>query len=196
MFTGIIQRTARTKSVKKSEKGIRLTIENPFGTLEVGESIALDGACLTVERFDEEGIEFYISWETINKTKFSKINLRKHLFNLERSLTPSSLMGGHIVLGHVDAVGRVVEVESDPEGKRLSIEVPTTFLRYVVYKGSIAVDGVSLTVNAVDGNRLSVYIIPHTLEKTNLSLLTPGSLVNLEFDIIAKYVERLMGKSL
>lgn len=192
MFTGIIQKTAGTRGIRREEKGLRLRIENPFGNLEVGESIALDGACLTVERFDGEEIEFYLSDETLEKTKFSKIDLSGHVFNLERSLTPSSLMGGHIVLGHVDAVGRVMEVRPDEEGRELLIEIPGDFVRYVVYKGSIAVDGVSLTVNRIEDNRISLYIIPHTIERTNLGLLKEDSPVNLEFDIIAKYVERLM----
>ncbi len=192
MFTGIIQKTAKTRGIHPEEKGLRLRIENPFGNLEVGESIALDGACLTVERFDDGEIEFYLSRETMERTKFSEIDLSSHVFNLERSLTPSSLMGGHIVLGHVDAVGRVLEVNADEEGREIVIEIPSEFARYVVYKGSIAVDGVSLTVNRIEGNRISLYIIPHTIERTNLGLLKPGSPVNLEFDIIAKYVERLM----
>ncbi len=193
MFTGIVQKTSRAKRIREEKKGLRLIIENPFGSLEIGESIALDGACLTVERFDEGEIEFYLSYETLNRTKFSMIDLSSHLFNLERSLTPSSLMGGHIVLGHVDAVGRVLEVKPDREGREIVIEIPERFARYVVYKGSIAVDGVSLTVNRIEDNRIALYIIPHTMERTNLGLLKPESPVNLEFDIIAKYVERLMG---
>ena len=192
MFTGIIQRTSRALAIKHEKEGLRLRIENPFGRLEVGESIAVDGACLTVERFDDEGIEFYLSDETMRRTKFSSIDLRNHLFNLERSLTPSSLMGGHIVLGHVDAVGTVVRVHPDEQGREFVIEIPLEFSRYVVYKGSIAVDGVSLTVNILEENRIGLYIIPHTLERTNLKLLDAGSPVNLEFDIIAKYLERLM----
>ena len=192
MFSGIVEKTAKTLDVKKEEKGLRLCIGNPYGELQVGESIALDGACLTVEKFDDKSIQFFLSDETLSRTKFSRISLKEHVFNLERSLTLNKLLGGHIVLGHVDTVGKVRRVSEDEEGRTVEIVFDSEFSRYTVYKGSIAVDGVSLTINDLGEGWISLYLIPHTLQTTNLRYLREGSPVNLEFDILAKYVERLM----
>ena len=192
MFSGIVEKTAKTLDVRKEEKGLRLWIGNPYGELQVGESIALDGACLTVEKFDEESIQFFLSQETLSRTKFSRIPLKEHIFNLERSLTLNKFLGGHIVLGHVDTVGKVRRIREDEEGRTVEIVFDSEFSRYTVYKGSIAVDGVSLTINDLGEGWISLYLIPHTLQTTNLRYLREGSPVNLEFDILAKYVERLM----
>ena len=192
MFSGIVEKTAKTKNYNILNDGILLEIENPYGLLQEGESISLDGCCLTVEKFNESSIFFFLSNETLNKTKFSKIELKNYVFNLERSLTLNKLLGGHIVLGHVDDIGDVIEIKEFENTRILKVHFNKNFRIYLVYKGSICLDGVSLTINSIYEDSFEVMLIPKTLNTTNLKFLKKGSLVNLEFDIIAKYVENLI----
>ncbi|MEO0203337.1 MAG: riboflavin synthase [candidate division WOR-3 bacterium] len=196
MFSGIIEKTAKVKSYSKVGSGILLEIENPYNSLEEGESISLDGCCLTVSSFNESSIFFFLSTETLNRTKFSRIDLINHTLNLERSLTLNKLMGGHIVLGHVDDIGEIVEIRELENTRILRVKFNRNFGKYLVYKGSVCLDGVSLTVNSLDEISFEVMIIPKTLESTNLKFLNVGDLVNLEFDIIAKYIEKLINFNL
>ncbi len=192
MFSGIIEKTSKTKKFNILDDGLLLEIENPYGLLKEGESISLDGCCLTVDKLNENSIIFFLSLETLNRTKFSKIDLREHVFNLERALTLNKLIGGHLVLGHVDDIGKVIDIFEFENTKILKIKFDKTFRKYLVYKGSICIDGVSLTVNKVYEDSFEVMLIPKTLQITNLKFLNIGDYVNLEFDIIAKYIENLI----
>ena len=192
MFTGIIEGTGKIKTVQKGKENCRLEIvvDYKLGVLSIGESIAVNGVCLTVT--SRLGNTFWadVSFETMNVTTLGNLK-SDDAVNLERPLRVGDRLGGHIVQGHVDAVGKIVSV-SDVEGvKELEIEFPPSLARYIVEKGSIAVDGVSLTVNQLTGSVFKVAIIPHTQLKTTFDDLGPGDWVNLEVDVLGKYLEQL-----
>lgn len=194
MFTGIVTAVGRIASARPRGDGLRLRIDAPgFGMDDValGDSIALQGVCHTVVAMDPGGFEVDTSAATLAVTTGLA---EGRDVNLEKSLTLADRLGGHLVSGHVDGVGTVTAFEDLGGSWRLEIEMPADLARYVARKGSIAVDGVSLTVNAVAGNRFEVNIIPHTRAVTTLRRLEAGSRVNLEVDMTARYLERLMGE--
>lgn len=194
MFTGIVTAVGRIASARPRGDGLRLRIDAPgFGMDDValGDSIALQGVCHTVVAMDPVGFEVDTSAATLAVTTGLA---EGRDVNLEKSLTLADRLGGHLVSGHVDGVGTVTAFEDLGGSWRLEIEMPADLARYVARKGSIAVDGVSLTVNAVAGNRFEVNIIPHTRAVTTLRRLEAGSRVNLEVDMTARYLERLMGE--
>jgi riboflavin synthase len=207
MFTGIITGVGRIAAIddlgSSSLHGKRLTVAAPAGYLEdvgLGDSIALNGACMTVTSLDPAGATFTIdiSAESLDKTAGLD---QPGPVNLEKALRPQDRLGGHLVSGHVDGVGTVRSFEPVGESRELRILAPGDLGKYLAYKGSITVNGVSLTVNRIadqaDGTELSINLIPHTVENTALHALKPGSRVNLEIDLIARYVERMLsaGKS-
>jgi riboflavin synthase len=193
MFTGIVQAVGRIVAVKPRTEGVQIAVE--AGTfaekdIAVGDSIALNGCCLTVVAIDAGRLSFDVSSETLNcTTGLDGIGA----VNLEKALRFSDRLGGHLMSGHIDAVGVVERVTTVAEGGSVLLEVaaPTELARFIAPKGSIAIDGVSLTVNAVDAHHFSVNLIPHTLAVTNVGALRAGARVNLEVDLIARYVERL-----
>ncbi len=193
MFTGIVQAVGRIESVTPLAQGVRLSVDT--GTLErsgiaLGDSICVQGACLTVVAIDDARLAFDVSRETLACT----VGLdAPGPVNLEKSLALGDTLGGHLVTGHVDDLGEVVAFEAAGESKRLQLRVPKDLARYVARKGSITVDGVSLTVNRVADDVFEVNLIPHTLAVTTLARLAPGAKVNLEVDLIARYVERMLG---
>lgn len=189
MFTGIIEALGKVELF--DGKRLRLALSEPL-KLAPGDSIAVDGACLTVERLGEGWFEAYLSEETLRRTKFRRVLRPGYVANLETPLTPEKFLSGHLVQGHVDAVGRVVRLVRRGEEATLEIEVPAGWEKYLVEKCSVAVDGVSLTVASLRGRRFSVAIIPETLKRTNLGMRRAGEPVNLEFDLIAKYVEKFL----
>lgn len=194
MFTGIIQSLGKIVSVESMGRDARLHIhaeEIDLSTLSVGDSIAVNGVCLTVNALDNKGFYADVSGETLSCTTFADLSVGAWI-NLEESLTPNTHLGGHFVSGHVDGVGEVVSYEEDGRSIRLSLKAPKPLCRYIANKGSICIDGVSLTVNRVDGDRFDINVIPHTLEKTTLSRYQHGTRVNLEVDLIARYLERLL----
>lgn len=194
MFTGIVTAVGRIASARPHGDGLRLRVVAPgFGMDDValGDSIALQGVCHTVVAMDPGGFEVDTSAATLAVT--SGLAEGREV-NLEKSLTLADRLGGHLVSGHVDGVGTVTAFEDLGGSWRLEIEMPAELSRYVARKGSIAVDGVSLTVNAVAGRRFEVNIIPHTRAVTTLGRLAAGSAVNLEVDMTARYLERLMGE--
>ena len=194
MFTGLIQGRGRLAARDALAKDMRFTLVTPTGFLdgvEIGASIAVNGVCLTVTRMDGNAFTADVSAATLAATTLGAL-VEGSMLNLERSLTPDSPMGGHMVSGHVDGVGHLVEHEPVGESWRMRFEVPVVLARYLARKGSVCVDGVSLTINAVEGGRFEVNIVPHTLALTNLSDLRSGDSVNIEVDLIARYVERLM----
>jgi riboflavin synthase len=195
MFTGLVEGMGEIAGLTPLAEGLRITVQPSFPAAELtlGESVALNGACLTVVALNPPAASFEVSPETLDRTTFllKKVGDR---VNLERSLRLGDRLGGHLVTGHVDGVGVLRERRQGPDHFQLKIEMPPALSRFVIEKGSIAVDGVSLTVNSCQGNAFSVNIIPFTARKTTLAALKVGDRVNLETDLIGKYVARLLGK--
>jgi riboflavin synthase len=192
MFTGLVREVGRVVSLDAaSDGGGRLRIEAGLAAA-VGDSIAVDGCCLTVVDGDRRTLAFDAVPETLARTKLGRLEPGSAV-NLEPALRAGEALGGHYVQGHVDAVGRVRAVEPEGDGCRAWLDAPPEVLRYCVEKGSVAVDGVSLTVAEVDGDGFAVALVPHTLAATTLGSLVPGQEVNLEADVLAKYVEKLAG---
>ncbi|MFD0739108.1 riboflavin synthase [Lysobacter koreensis] len=194
MFTGLIEGVG-TLAARESRGGdARLTIgvgSLPFAGVQLGESIAVNGVCLTVVAFDTHSFEADASNETLALTTLGELPTGRAL-NLERAMLPTDRLGGHLVSGHVDGVGRVLRVVEDARAQRWRFGAAQELLRYVATKGSICVDGVSLTVNAVDDAGFEVALVPHTVAHTAFATTAVGDAVNLEVDLVARYVERLL----
>ena len=193
MFTGIIEELGTVKGVRRQSEGIRLSVTAKLvmDGMKTGDSIAVNGVCLTVTEFDNISFTADVSGETVKRS-----NLGKHRagdkVNLERPMKLSDRLGGHLVAGHVDGIGVVRGVERKGGMLLFTFEVPTEVQQYLIQKGSIAIDGISLTVNKVNGNRYTVTVIPHTADMTTLGFKKTGDMVNLEADMIGKYVERFI----
>jgi riboflavin synthase len=193
MFTGIIQFIGEVAAVEARGGDIELRIAVPPGALEgvaIGDSIAVNGCCLTATRLDTAAFTADVSRETLAMTTLSEWRPGRRV-NLEKSLTVGQSLGGHYVMGHIDGVARVVSLASDARSTRVLFGVPPALARYVARKGSVAIDGVSLTVNEVEGDQFGVNLIPHTLEMTILKDYRENTAVNLEVDLMARYLERL-----
>jgi riboflavin synthase len=194
MFTGIVESLGRIDAVEEVGGDRRMTILSDgdyLAGLQSGDSVAVNGVCLTAVRLLPRGFTADLSVETLNATT-SGVWQAGTRINLERALTPAKPLGGHMMSGHVDGVGRLVELHEEARSRRLLFEAPQALARYIARKGSVAIDGVSLTVNEVDQNRFGVNIIPQTWSHTTLGGLQPGGQVNLEVDLIARYLERLI----
>ena len=191
MFTGIIEEMGIVKSIKS--KVITIEANKIFDDLKLGDSVSVNGTCLTVSSFSNKIFNADITSETLSRTNLGDLKSGFKV-NLERALTLNGRLGGHIVSGHIDGVGIVKNISKKSEDIELVIEVPTNLMKYIIEKGSVAVDGISLTVAKVDNNKnnFSVAIIPHTLKETVLYYKKAGDKVNIENDIIGKYVERLL----
>ena len=193
MFTGIVEELGRVRSVLPNEGGARFVFEasTVLGDVTVGASIAVNGCCLTVVEHDESTWAADAVIETLARTNLGEL-LAGDRVNLERPVRLADRLGGHLVQGHIDATGRVRAREPQSDGSSLvTIEAPPEVMRYVVHKGSITVDGVSLTVAELGSDSFTIAVIPHTLEVTTLGAYAPGTRVNLEADLVAKYIERL-----
>ena len=192
MFTGIVEGTGTVRAATRrgDVMAVRIDVGGLFEGLPLGGSIAVDGCCLTALRSDAQGFDVDMTEETLRRTRFDERLLPGARVNLERPMKADGRFDGHIVQGHVDGVGRVRELRRLGESAELEIEPPPALERYLVEKGSVAVDGISLTVWGIGKGAFSVAIIPYTLEVTNLREARAGRLVNLEADVIAKYVER------
>lgn len=188
MFSGIVEATASVVSVESSSQLLRIRIEKPshFNDLKVGDSIALNGICLTLEEFDETQMQFALAAETLQVTGWTADALKGRRVNLERSLRLGDRIHGHLVAGHVDGVGRIFEKRQEGESWIYGVEFPRDLAPYLWKKGSLSLNGVSLTINEVESERLWVCLIPETLRQTNLSELEPGHPVNLEMDTLAR----------
>lgn len=195
MFTGIIEETGRVASFTRAADAWKLQIaaERVTGDVAVGDSVAVNGCCLTVTRFAADHLWFDVLEETRRLTSFAQLAPGSAV-NLERSLRADSRLGGHFVSGHIDAPGRIETFEPRGQDHYLRVKVPEGQGRYLVYKGSVAIDGISLTVAEVQGDAFAVWLIPHTLAVTNLREKKAGDTVNLEFDLLAKYVEKLSAR--
>jgi riboflavin synthase len=193
VFTGLVQQVATVASLASRDGGAYLEIEAQLaGSLEPGGSVLVNGVCLTAKRVDASGFGADLSPETVGRSNLGELE-RGDRVNLELPLRLQDRLGGHVVQGHVDAVAEVAEVSSDGTARNVRLSAPPPALRYVVEKGSVTIDGVSLTVTGVDQQGFAVSLIPETLERTTLAEAGPGRRVNLEVDILAKYVEKLVG---
>jgi len=196
MFTGIIKATGEITALAKSGGDVRLSVQSvglPFSSYEVGESIAVNGVCLTAVALRDDGFDTDVSTETLDVTGLGQLAVGSTV-NLEPALSLGDRLGGHLVSGHVDCVGRVRRRAADARSTRLTIEIPAGHSRYVAKKGSICVDGVSLTINEVSGNTFDLNIIPHTAENTIIGDYSVGDSVNIEVDMLARYLERLLDR--
>ena len=195
MFTGIIEEVGRVTDIGHENENRRLTVSssNLVKELKKGDSIAVSGVCLTAVELTPKSFGADLAEETWNRTSFSRIKTGA-LVNLELPMRADGRFGGHIVQGHVDGTGKFVALDEIPGADNywLRIEIPPDLARYVIFKGSLSIEGISLTVAKVEGTEVTVAIIPHTTEMTNLKSLKPGDPVNLEVDMIAKYVEKMM----
>ena len=194
MFTGIVQGVGRIRGIEPRGGDATYWIETgdvPLSELGIGASIAVNGACLTATRLEAHAFAADLSRETLSLTTLGGLGAGARV-NIEKALVAGQPLGGHYVTGHVDGVGHVVSRYDDARSVRVEFEVPEALARYVARKGSVCVDGVSLTVNGVDGRRFDVNLVPHTLTVTTLGDLAPGRAVNLEVDIIARYLERML----
>lgn len=197
MFTGIVQDMGRIAALQAQGGDLRLTIEVSRLSLadaRTGDSIAVSGICLTALELTSKTFSADVSNETLSLTTLGQLRLGDHV-NLEPALRAGDALGGHLVSGHVDGLAEVLSVQGDARSQRVRFRVPAALSRYVARKGSVAIDGVSLTVNEVDGDVFGVNLIPHTWEVTTLGTLAPGRRVNLEIDQVARYVERLIGEA-
>ena len=192
MFTGLVQGQGEVTAVEPTGDGARLAVRSTLSAeLAPGDSVAVNGVCLTATRIDDGVFSADVMQETLRRSSLGDAAPGATV-NLELPLRATDRLGGHVVQGHVDGVGVVRRIAEEGFSRRVEIDAPQDVLRYVVEKGSIAVDGVSLTVAAVDGGGFAVALIPETLQRTSLGTARPGSRVNLEVDVLAKYVERLL----
>jgi riboflavin synthase len=196
MFTGIIKAKGTIRAMETRGGDVRLSVRSdglPWSDYERGESIAVNGVCLTAVALHEDGFDTDVSVETLDVTGLGGLDVGSTV-NLEPAISLGERLGGHLVSGHVDCTGRVVARDTDARSIRLTIEIPKAYARYVAKKGSVCVDGVSLTVNEVSGNRFELNIIPHTADVTIIDDYAVGTVVNVEVDLLARYLERLLGK--
>jgi len=194
VFTGIIEAIGEVAALQSAGGDGRLHVRSgrlDLSDVRLGDSIAVNGVCLTAVALPGDGFWADVSGETLAHTAFAALRVGSRV-NLEKALTPTSRLGGHLVSGHVDGVGEVKAVQRDGRSLRFRIKAPAELAKYIAHKGSICVDGVSLTVNAVDGAEFELNIVPHTLQETTLTGLAAGARVNLEVDVIARYLERLL----
>ncbi len=197
MFSGIIESLGRVRSIEPGEETVAIELDTGIADLALGESVAVNGVCLTVTRFDAAGTAaFFVSPETLDRTTLGTLREGSRV-NLERAVTPSTRLSGHIVQGHVDGVATLASAVPRGDAWALTLELPETLRRYCVEKGSITLDGISLTLNAIlPSDRVgwfavALMIIPHTWDHTSLGTMAPGARLNVEVDVIAKYVEQL-----
>ncbi len=193
MFTGLVEEVGKVRGILKRSGGVQLRVEcsKVIEDSKVGDSICVNGVCLTVVEVKGSSLTFFLSPETLKRSSLYLLKVGDFV-NLERALKLSDRLGGHILQGHVDATTKITGIKREGESFRFTFALPGNFAHLLVEKGSIGVDGISLTVASISPNSFSVAVIPHTYENTNLKLKRTGDLVNLEFDIIGKYVERML----
>jgi len=194
MFTGIIQAQGNIKEIRASNKGAVFVLNSnslDLSDVSIGDSIAVNGVCLTVTQLDKNYFSSDVSQETLNCTTFSQLKKGQNI-NLEKSLRLNQGVDGHIVSGHVDGVGKITLIAIEGDSTRMKIKVDDNLVKYIAKKGSICINGVSLTVNEIDGNVFDVNIVPHTFSVTTLDELKVNSQVNIEIDIIARHIEQLL----
>ena len=193
MFTGIVEELGRVKAIEQQADAVRLTIEGPIAVSDVkrGDSIAVSGTCLTAVEFDTTTFTADVMKETLDRTSLSELKVGDPV-NLERAMTAATRFGGHVVQGHVDGVGHIISREPSENWEWLRVSIPAKLMKYIVLKGSITIDGVSLTVNEVGEDFIGLSLIPETLALTTLGSKSVGAKVNVEADVMAKHIERLL----
>ena len=193
MFTGIIEELGKAKGIEQQDDAIRLTIEckKVLGDLKRGDSISCSGTCLTAIEIDENSFTADVMLETLKRSSLSEVKIGD-VINLERAMNHDTRFGGHIVQGHVDGVGEIISRDKSENWDWVKIRIPADLMKYVVLKGSITIDGISLTVNEVGADHIAVSLIPETLTVTTLGYKNPGDQVNVEADVLAKHIERLL----
>jgi riboflavin synthase len=194
MFTGIIKAKGRINRIEQRGGDLRLTVSSPdlaWNEFEIGESISVNGVCLTAVGLNDDGFDTDVSVETLDVTALKGIAAGDEV-NIEPSISLGERLGGHLVSGHVDCVGTITSRESDARSLRIRVNIPGEYRRYIARKGSVCIDGVSLTVNAVSDDSFEVNIIPHTAEVTIIGSYEKGTRVNIEVDLVARYLERLL----
>ncbi len=187
MFTGIVEEIGYINSVNNDS--ISVSCKKILEDINIGDSIAVDGVCLTVTSFDNNSFNADVSYETMRVTKLGDLQVNDSV-NLERAMLVTSRFGGHIVSGHIDGVGKIIDIKKNGDFYELNISIPDGNAQYIIKKGSITVDGISLTIYDLTNNSVKIAVIPHTFENTNLKTLKANSFVNIEFDILGKYVEK------
>jgi riboflavin synthase len=195
VFTGIIKAKGRIAAIEKRGGDVRLSVtadDLPWTDYAVGDSIAVNGVCLTAVRLFDDGFDTDVSVETLDVTTLQQLAVGDAV-NLEPALRVGDALGGHLVSGHVDGIGKLVARADDARSIRMTFEVPGELARYIARKGSVCVDGVSLTINEVSGNTFGLNIIPHTAEVTTMGTYAAGTAVNIEVDLLARYIERMLG---
>jgi riboflavin synthase len=196
MFTGIIKAKGTISAMQRMGGDVRLTVSSsdlPWSSYDVGESIAVNGVCLTAIALHSDGFDTDVSTETLDVTGLGRLDIGSAV-NLEPAISVGERLGGHLVSGHVDCVGTVKSRTIDSRSIRLTVELPSEYARYVARKGSVCIDGVSLTINAVSGSTFEINIIPHTAEVTIIGQYKVATIVNIEVDLLARYIERLLLK--
>jgi riboflavin synthase len=193
VFTGLVADLGRVASLTRSDDGVVLTVSTELsGELSTGDSVSVNGVCLTATEVEPHAFKAEVMNESLVRSSLGMVGEGSNV-NLELPLRASDRLGGHVVQGHVDAVGTIAAIADDGFARRVTVQAPAGVLRYIVEKGSIAVDGVSLTVAEVDNRSFTVSLIPETLQRTTFGDAAPGTTVNLEVDVLAKYVEKLLG---
>ncbi len=196
MFTGMIETMGQVVNIENGQQGCRLRLQSEKitpATVDLGASIAVNGVCLTVCEFAGKDLMFDVSAETRSRTTLGQLTTASRV-NLEQAVTPSTRLGGHLVSGHVDGIGKVVSIVADGFSQIMTFEIDKKLARYIATKGSITVDGVSLTVNQVVGCQFKLTLIPHTLQETTIGSYRSGQSINIEVDLVARYIERLMSE--
>lgn len=195
MFTGLIEEVGRVLWIRMSDRGTQLQLTAPklAPALAVGDSVSVNGCCLTISSLRAEQVTFDLLEETLDRTNLKQLR-RDSPVNLERALVAGAPLGGHFVQGHIDCAAKVISFQRSGEDYRLEIDLPEDFAHYAAYKGSVAINGISLTVAELLEKSFAVWIIPHTKRHTNIDKVASGDLVNVEFDILAKYVERMLAR--
>jgi len=194
MFTGIIKSVGQVTDKQEKSGDLRFTVKTNFTQpekIQLGDSIAMDGVCLTVTEINQDQVDLDVSVETVNKTTVALWQVGSSL-NLEPAMTLQDQLGGHLVSGHVDAMGQCISRTPSARSEIFEVKIPTELMKFVVTKGSITINGVSLTVNSIEHNVLSVNLVPHTMIHTNLGALQVDDVVNIEVDTIARYVEKML----
>jgi len=194
MFTGIIEEKGTIQGISRGAKSSKLTIQGKviFGDLKLGDSVAVNGVCLTVSDFAEKTFMADVMFETLKRSSIGELKVGSHV-NLERAMPANGRFGGHIVSGHIDGTGTISAIKKEDNAILYTIKTPESIMKYIVEKGSIAIDGISLTIAGIGADNFTVSIIPHTAKETTLSEKAIGDIVNLENDVIGKYVEKLLG---
>jgi riboflavin synthase len=195
VFTGLIEEVGRVLWIRMTDRGTQLQLTAPklAPAARVGDSISVNGCCLTASAQRTDQLTFDLLEETLDRTNLKQLR-RDSLVNLERALVAGAPLGGHFVQGHIDCAAKVISFERTGEDYRLEVDLPADFAHYAAYKGSIALNGISLTIAELLEKSFAVWIIPHTKRHTNIDKIEPGELVNVEFDILAKYVERMLAR--